>query len=463
MTQFTANRIVLVPHQIVLAMPKLLIKNATLVNRKRTYRADVLIDRDRIVKVDNDISHPTANVIEAKDYLLLPGIIDDQVHFREPGFPHKANILSEARAAVAGGVTSFMEMPNTKPQTLTQELLQAKYDIANDLVPANYSFFMGASNDNLEEVLKTDPETVCGIKIFMGSSTGDMLVDNEAILRNIFAKASLLIATHCEYEPLVRDRIQRFKEEYGNRATASMHGIIRNHEACAASSRLAIDLARETDARLHILHISTAEEVGFFDADTPLRDKRITSEACVHHLFFSDEDYALLGNRIKCNPAIKTAADRAAIRNGVNDNHIDIIATDHAPHAWDEKQQHYWSAPAGLPLVQHSIDIMMKLVQDGVFTLETMVHKMSHAVAECFQIRDRGYIEEGYKADLILYDPKLVRTISKQNILFHCGWSPLEGMQTQGGVRYTFVNGQLVYDNGFVRRIAAGERLLFDR
>ena len=442
-------------------MPKLLIKNATIINRKTRRQADVLIDGELIERIDNGISAEGCNVIEAEDYFMFPGIIDDQVHFREPGFPNKANILSEARAAVAGGVTSFMEMPNTNPQTLTQELLQEKYDRAAGSVPANYSFFMGASNDNLEEVLKTDPKTVCGLKIFMGSSTGNMLVDDEKVLRELFKNAGMLIATHCEHEGTVRARVQEFKDKYGAYAKAELHPIIRNHLACEKSSRLAIELAKETNARLHILHISTAQECALFDSETPLSEKRITAEACVHHLFFSDEDYPLLGNKIKCNPAIKSTTDREAIRNAVVNGAIDIIATDHAPHTIAEKAKSYWEAPSGLPLVQHGLDMMISMVREGVFDLETAIHKMCHAPAECFKIENRGYIEEGYKADLVLFDPNANRTVSSKNIEYHCGWSPLEGIQFQGSVRYTLVNGKVVYENGFIHDVPAGQRLGF--
>ncbi len=442
---------------------KLLIKNATLINRGVRTQKDVLIENDRISRIDSAISAEMCNVIEAQDYYLLPGVIDDQVHFREPGFPYKANILSESRAAVAGGVTSFMEMPNTKPQSLTPELLEDKYQIAKGSVPANYSFYMGASNDNLEQVLRTDPKTVCGLKIFMGSSTGDMLVDDETVLRQIFSKSPMLIATHCEHEPSVRARVAEYKERYGDRATAQMHPEVRDREACIMSSSLAIELARETGARLHILHISTAEECDLFDASRDLSEKLITSEACVHHMYFCDEDYEKLGNKIKCNPAIKSRDDRAAIRQAVLDHKIDVIATDHAPHTVGEKSQHYWDAPSGLPLVQHSIDIMMDLVSQGVFDLETLVDKMCHAPAEMFKIKDRGYIEEGMYADLVLYDPHVVKSVSKANLAYHCGWSPLEGQQFHGSVRYTIVNGQIVYNNGFILPVAAGQRLSFDR
>jgi len=444
-------------------MSKTLIKNAQIISGMKNSRGDVLIDGERIVQVGTDISHAEANIIDAEDYLLLPGLIDDQVHFREPGFTHKANILSEARAAVAGGVTSFMEMPNTKPQALTQKLLQDKYDIAAGSSPANYSFYMGASNDNMEEVLRTNRETVCGIKIFMGSSTGNMLVDDETVLRRIFSEAELLIATHCEDEATVRSRIAKYKETYGDKASAEMHGVIRSREACILSSQLAMQIARDTDARLHILHISTAEEAEAFDSETDLAEKLITSEACVHHMYFCDEDYAQLGNKIKCNPSIKTHHDREAIRAAVVRGGIDVIATDHAPHTKEEKSQHYWKAPSGLPLVQHSLDLIMAMVQDGVMDLELAIYKATEAVAICFQIPDRGRIEEGCYADLVLYDPTLQREVNPRNIRYHCGWSPLEGKTLHGGVRYTMVNGQIVYENGVLHDIAAGKRMTFSR
>ena len=390
----------------------------------------------------------------------MPGIIDDQVHFREPGLTYKADIYSESRAALAGGVTSFMEMPNTKPPATTQEELAKKYAIAAQNAITNYSFFMGASNENIEEVLKTDRTKVCGVKVFMGSSTGNMLVDDEQVLDAIFSKVDMLIATHCEDEETIRKNLARYLEEPS--LSASYHPIIRSREGCLISSQLAADLAKKHGTRLHILHISTADELILFESG-PVKDKKITSEACVHHLTFTDDDYTQLDNKIKCNPAIKSAVDRDAIWEAVLDDRIDVIATDHAPHTVEEKSKKYLEAPSGLPLVQHSLNLMLHHYHEGRIVKEKIVDKMCHAVADLFDISDRGYVDEGKKADLIICDPHLPYLVSKDNIRYKCGWSPLEGHEFKGKVTHTFVNGKLKYVNDEILDESPGERLIFDR
>jgi dihydroorotase len=446
-------------------MTKILIKNAQLVNEGLVFSADVLIENGRIAKIEKNgnITTENASVIDAEGKHLLPGIIDDQVHFREPGLTHKGCIKSEARAAVAGGITTFMEMPNTVPNTLTQQLLQDKYDIAAKTSLANYSFFMGASNDNIEEVLKTNPQNVCGIKVFMGSSTGNMLVDNENTLENIFSQTPMLIATHCEDEATIRRNTEIYKQRYGEEMPVSMHPIIRDEEACYASSSMAVALAKKHNTRLHILHISSAKEIALFDNKTPLKQKRITAEACVHHLWFSDADYERLGMLIKWNPAIKTAADREAILKGVLDNHIDIIATDHAPHTIEEKANTYFKAPSGGPLVQHALPAMLQLYKQSKISLTKIVEKMCHAPAECFQVKERGFIREGYHADLVLVDLNSPWEVSKSNILSQCGWSPFEGETFAAKVTHTFINGHLAYCDGILNDAKLGERVLFER
>ena len=450
-------------------MSKTLIRNARLVNEGKTIETDLLIDGGFIAQIGQRLSDSAAQqVIDANGSYLLPGVIDDQVHFREPGLTHKATIHTESRAAVAGGVTSFMEMPNTVPNALTQALLADKYAIAAQTSLANYSFFMGASNDNLDEVLRTDPKTVCGIKVFMGSSTGNMLVDNERVLEGLFRESPMLIATHCEDEATVRANTERYKQEYGDRGTAALHPLIRNEEACLKSSSLAVNLARQHNARLHVLHISTADELSLFDNSIPLRDKRITAEVCVHHLWFDSRDYETLGNLIKCNPAIKAPHHKEALLAALLDDRLDIIATDHAPHTWDEKQQRsdglgYWSAPSGLPLVQHPLLLMLDFVAQGKLDIETVVRKMCHAPADCFQIDGRGYIREGYWADLVLVDPNKPTTVSPENILYKCGWSPLMGHRFNSSVTHTFVSGNLVYANDQFVTDQAGQRIAFDR
>jgi dihydroorotase len=442
-------------------MKKLIIKNTRIVNRGKITEGDVLINGERIEKIGNVIDSP-GQEIDGQGMHLIPGIIDDQVHFREPGLTHKADIGSESRAACIGGVTSFMEMPNTKPPALTQELLQDKYDIAARTAFTNYSFFMGASNDNLEEVLKTDPENVCGIKAFMGSSTGNMLVDDPATLEKLFSEVFMLIATHCEDETTIRHNMEVFKKKYGDKLHARNHPEIRNVEGCYLSSSLAVDLATRFNTRLHILHISTAKEIGLFTNSIPLAEKKITSEACVHHMYFCDEDYERLGNKIKCNPAIKSKLDRAAIFNAMLDDTIDIVATDHAPHTWDEKDKPYIDAPAGLPLVQHALNIMLDFYHKGLISLEHIVKKMCHDPAICFRVKDRGFIDEGAYADLAIVDINKPLLINKDSLSYKCGWSPLENLTFKGQVKQTIINGKVVYDNGSILGPGYGKRLKFE-
>lgn len=444
-------------------MTSLLIRNATLVNEGKKTIADVYIKDGRIHTVGNQLSFITDSVIDARERYLLPGVIDDQVHFREPGLTHKGDLTTESRAAVAGGITTFMEMPNTVPQALTQELLEDKYKRAAEVSAANYSFFMGASNDNLEEVLKTDPSQVCGIKVFMGSSTGNMLVDDEAVLDNIFRNAPMLVATHCEKEQIIRDNLQRYKEKFGDEIPVENHPLIRSEAACFASSQQAVGLAKKYNTRLHVLHISTAKELELFDATIPLAEKRITAEVCIHHLWFSEEDYADRGMYIKWNPAVKTANDRAGLRQGLLDGKLDIIATDHAPHTLTEKDNPYTKAPSGAPLVQHALVAMLELVHQGVYSIEFVVEKMSHAPATCFQIKDRGFIREGYFADLVLVDMNDPWTVSRKNVLYKCGWSPMEGTRFQSRIQATIVNGQIVYHDGKLDNGIRGQRLTFER
>ena len=443
---------------------KKLLKGATIVNEGKSFVGDVLIHNHRIIKIETDITPtPDMEVLDLNGKFLLPGCIDDQVHFREPGLTHKGSILSESRAAVAGGITSFMEMPNTVPNALTQVLLEDKYTIAQHNSPANYSFFMGASNDNLEEVLKTDEKNVCGVKIFMGSSTGNMLVDNETTLNNLFSQVPLLIATHCEDEATIRKNTEIYKEKYGENIPISAHPLIRSEEACYLSSSMAVALAKKHNTRLHVLHISTAKEVGLFDNKTPLANKRITAEACVHHLWFSDKNYIEKGNFIKWNPAVKTEHDRDGIWKGLLDNHIDIIATDHAPHTLDEKSQTYLKAPSGGPLVQHALLAMLEKVKEGVLSIEKVVEKMAHAPAICFQLAERGFIREGYYADIVVVDPGQIVKVDKSNILYACGWSPFEGVTFSNKIVGTFVNGNLVWDGTAICSEEKGMRLLFNR
>lgn len=446
-------------------MSNILIKNVQIVNEGKITVSDILIGNQRILKIAQGIDNKyNAREINGENKYLLPGIIDDQVHFREPGLTHKANIHSESMAAVAGGTTSFMEMPNTKPPALTQELLEEKYSIAANSAVANYSFFMGTSNDNADEVLKTNDnkENVCGVKIFMGSSTGNMLVDNHLSLDRIFRESELLIATHCEDERIIKSNLEKLRSTKSV-LEASDHPIIRDAEACFESSLIAVQLAKRNNTRLHILHISTAKELQLFTNLIPLEEKRITSEVCVHHLHFTADDYATLGNKIKCNPAIKSKENKAALWEALLDDRLDIIATDHAPHAIDEKSGDYDHAHAGLPLVQHSLQLMLHQYKQGRISLEKMVEKMAHAPAKCFQIRDRGFIREGYFADLVLVDLNQPYTVSKENILYKCGWSPLEGFTFPATIAMTFVNGYPVYENGRVDASYRGMRLQFNR
>lgn len=445
-------------------MGKILITNANIVNEGKTFRGNVLIEDEVISKIsESEIKSSADKVINAEGKYLLPGVIDDQVHFREPGMTHKAEIYTEAKAGVAGGVTSYMEMPNTVPNALTQELLEQKYKRASEVSLANYSFFMGASNDNIDEVLKTNPRNVCGVKVFMGSSTGNMLVDNRTTLENIFSKCKLLIATHCEDEATVRANMEKFKAKYGENIPVECHPLIRSEEACYKSSSLAVELAKKYNARLHILHISTAKELELFDNKTPLKQKRITAEACIHHLWFSDEDYKTKGNLIKWNPAVKTKNDRDAILKGVLENKIDVICTDHAPHTLEEKKQPYFKAPSGGPLIQHSLVAMLEFVHQKKLTIEKVVEKMSHALADCFHIEKRGYIREEYFADLTLVDLNSPWIVNKSNILAKCGWSPFEGQTFHSKVTHTFVNGNLVYNEGKFDESKKGQRMLFNR
>lgn len=440
-----------------------LIKNATIINENSRKEADVLVKNGRIERIDSNISAENAEVIDAEGLWLIPGLIDDQVHFREPGLTHKATIYTEAKAAVAGGITSFMEMPNTKPPATTQELLQQKYDIAAQTSLANYSFFMGTTNDNYDEVMRTDLSKICGLKIFMGSSTGNMLVDDGNTLNHIFANFEGLIATHCEDEQTIKDNLQQAINQYGDDIPISMHPIIRNAEACYKSSSFAVELAKKHGTRLHILHISTAMETNLFSNELPLEQKLITAEACVHHLWFSDEDYANKGTLIKWNPAVKTADDRMAVFKALLDDRIDVIATDHAPHTLDEKSNAYTSAPSGGPLVQHNLVALLEMHHMGAITPEQIVQKACHNPAILFRIPERGYIREGYFADLVLVNPNSSWTVSKDNILYKCGWSPFEGTEFRSQVTHTFVNGHLAYQNGQFNESQLGQRLAFDR
>jgi len=440
-----------------------LIKAATIVNEGQKIVADVLIKDGLIAKIGQNLSATDAKEINAEGQYLLPGMIDDQVHFREPGLTHKADIFTESMAAVAGGITSFMEMPNTVPNTLTQSLLADKYEIAAQTSLANYSFYMGASNDNIEEVLKTDPKNVCGIKVFMGSSTGNMLVDNEKTLENIFSKAPILVATHCEDEATIRHNLAEFKAKYGEDLTIEMHPLIRSAEACYKSSSLAVELAKTYQTRLHILHISTAKEIALFDNITPLKDKKITAEACIHHLWFNDKDYASKGNFIKWNPAVKTEDDQKGVLKGVLEDYIDVIATDHAPHTLAEKEQPYSQAPSGGPLVQHALPALLEMHLQGKISLEKIAEKTAHNLAICFDIEKRGFIREGYWADLVLVDLKDSWKVTKLNNFYKCGWSPFDGDTFQASITHTFVSGNLAYQNGKFTTDQIGKRLTFAR
>lgn len=445
-------------------MADIILKNASIVNEGKIIEGDILVKGQRIEKIEGTIHNDgNAQEINCEGLTIMPGVIDDQVHFREPGLTHKAEIYTEAKAAVAGGVTSYMEMPNVNPQTLTQKLLAEKYELGRQKSLANYSFYMGTSNENIEEVLKTDPKTVCGLKIFMGSSTGNMLVDDETVLNNVFSNAPILIATHCEDEGTIVANTEAAKAKYGEDIPFTEHPIIRSVEACHKSSSLAIDIAKKHGTRLHILHISTGKETELFDNSIPLKDKKITSEACIHHLWFSDEDYAEKGANIKWNPAVKTAKDRDAIWKALLDNRIDVIATDHAPHTIEEKSNKYLNAPSGGPLIQHTLVAMLDFYHQGKISLEKIAEKMSHAVADCFQMSERGYIREGYFADFAIVDLNSPWNVEKSNILAKCNWSPFEGHQFKSSVKHTIVSGHLAYSNGQFDESVKGKRLLFDR
>lgn len=440
------------------------IRNTNLVNEGKQQRADLLIKQGRIEQIDSTINViGSVQEINGEDLMTMPGVIDDQVHFREPGLTHKAEIYTEAKAAVAGGVTSYMEMPNVVPQTLTQELLAEKYEIGSKNSLANYSFYMGASNDNIEEVLKTDESNVCGLKIFMGSSTGNMLVDSEQTLNNIFSKVNMLIATHCEDEGTIRANTERAIAEFGEDIPWTQHSIIRDETACYLSSSKAVELAKKHGTRLHILHISTGKETHLFSNDLPLAEKKITSEACIHHLWFSDEDYEKKGAFIKWNPAVKSANDRSQIWEALLDDRIDVIATDHAPHTLDEKSNSYLKAPSGGPLIQHTLVAMMEFYKQGKISLERIVEKMAHAPAMCFHMEERGFIREGYWADLVMVKENDPWTVDKSNILAKCGWSPFEGTEFKSSVAKTFISGHLAYDGGNFDESIKGERLTFVR
>ncbi|MES2837435.1 MAG: dihydroorotase [Bacteroidota bacterium] len=442
----------------------ILIKNASVVNEGKICIANILINNGLIEKIsENEINEKAQHVIDAKGLHLFPGLIDDQVHFREPGLTHKGTIYSEAKAAVAGGITSFMEMPNTVPAALTQELLEDKYKIAEKNSLANYSFYIGTSNTNLEDILKTNPKNVCGVKIFMGSSTGNLVVDDKQALENVFKHVKLLIATHCEDDGMIKKNLETLKNKLGENIGAEMHPIIRNADGCYASSSFAVNLAKKHNTRLHILHISTEKELELFTNKIPLKEKRITAEACVHHLWFSDKDYATKGNFIKWNPAIKSETDRDAILKAVLNDTIDVIATDHAPHTIEEKNQSYLNAPSGGPLVQHSLLALIEMHKQGKISLEKIAQKTAHNVADMFSINKRGYIREGYYADLVLVDLNSKTTVTKENILSQCKWSPFEGTTFNSQIKTTIVSGKLVYHNGIFDESSRGMRLEFDR
>ena len=442
----------------------ILIQNATIVNENKIFKGDVLIENEIITKISSKIK-PTKNVeiINAEGKFLIPGFIDDQVHFREPGLTHKANIATESRAAIAGGITTFIEMPNTVPQATTQDLLEDKFKIAAADSYANYSFMFGGTNDNLEELLKTDPKKVAGIKLFLGSSTGNMLVDNEEILEKIFSSTKMIISVHCEDEGTIRKNTAIYKEKYGDDIPLKYHPLIRSEEACYLSSSKAIELAKKTGARLHIFHLSTEKETHLFRNDIPLEEKQITSEVCIHHLWFSDKDYEEKGTHIKWNPAVKTEKDRLGLWKALLDDRIDVLATDHAPHTLDEKNNNYLNAPSGGPLVQHAIIALLEKVKEGVIPIEKAVEKMSHNPAKLFQIEKRGFIKEGYFADIVLIDMNKPQTVSKDNILYKCGWSPFEGTTFSSTITHTFVNGNLIYNNGVFNDEIKGKRITFNR
>ena len=444
-------------------MNSYLIKNAQIVNEGSIKTGDVLIENGVIKQIADSIENNEVKTIDAQGKYLLPGLIDDQVHFREPGLTHKATIATESKAAVAGGITTFIEQPNTVPQATTQKLLQDKFDLAEKSSYTNYSFMFGGTNDNLEELLQTNPKNVAGIKLFLGSSTGNMLVDNPEVLEKIFSSTKLIISVHCEDEETIRKNTAHYKEIYGDDIPIELHPIIRSEEACYLSSSKAIELAKKTGARLHIFHVSTAKETELFRNDIPLEEKQITAEVCVHHLWFTDADYKEKGTHIKWNPAVKTAADRDGLWNALLDDRIDVLATDHAPHTLEEKSNPYTKAPSGGPLVQHALLALAEKVKEGIWTLEKLVEKACHNPAKIFQIEKRGFIREGYFADLVLLDSAKPQTVSRDNVLYKCGWSPFEGTTFSSTVTHTFVNGVLMYNNGVFDEVTKGKRITFDR
>ena len=440
-----------------------LIKNTTIVNEGKIFRSDILIENDKIKDISENIELKADYIIDGTDLHLMPGVIDDQVHFREPGLTHKATIYTESKAAVAGGITSFMEMPNTQPQALTQELLEKKYELASNNSLANYSFFMGASNDNLKEVLKTDPKNVAAIKVFMGSSTGNMLVDNKAVLEELFSKSKMLIAVHCEDEKTIEKNTHLARKKYGENVPISEHSNIRSEEACLKSSSLAVKLAKKYNTRLHLFHISTEKEIDLLENKMPLGEKKITAEVCIHHLWFDQNDYAKKGTLIKWNPSVKKSSDRKALFQAMLDDKLDVIATDHAPHTLNEKNNTYFKAPSGGPLVQHALPVMLEFFSSKKIKLEKIVEKMCHNPAICFKIKNRGFIRKGYYADLVLVNLKKPWKVKKSNILYKCGWSPFEGQTFNSNITHTFINGHLAYKNGKFNEEKKGMRLKFSR
>jgi dihydroorotase len=446
-------------------MKTTLIKNAKVVNEGIIFEGDVLIENEIIIEISNSImvKNSSCTVIDAQGNYLIPGAIDDQVHFREPGLTHKGDIESESRAAVAGGITSYIEQPNTIPNAITQELLEDKYLLAAQKSYANYSFMMGGTNDNLVEILKTNPRNVAGIKLFLGSSTGNMLVDNPESLEKIFSSTKMLIAVHCEDEGTIKANLEKYKKQYGEKIPVEFHPLIRSEEACYLSSAAAIKLAKKTGARLHVFHLSTAKEMDLFTNKIPLEEKQITAEVCIHHLWFSDEDYKTKGNFIKWNPAVKSSKDRDALWEALLDDRIDVIATDHAPHTVEEKNQDYTKAPSGGPLVQHALVAMFEAYHQGKITIEKIVQKMCHNPANIFKIEKRGFIKEGYYADLVIVNANLPWKVTKENIIAKCGWSPFEGSNFKSSVTHTFVNGELIYEDNEVKDLKVGKRLLFER
>ena len=443
-------------------MSNYILKNGQIINEGKSFQGDLLIRNGIIERIDKQIDNTiNAKEIDGDGKLILPGCIDDQVHFREPGLTHKANIASESRAAVAGGITSFMEMPNTVPSAVTIEKLEEKYAIASQSSLANYSFYLGTTNSNIEEIKRVNPETICGVKIFMGSSTGDMLVDDPKALEDVFRYAPSIITTHCEDDPMIKENFQKYIKEYGEELPAKFHPLIRSEEACYKSSSYAVSLAKKYNSRLHILHISTAKELELFRNDIPLEEKRITAEACVHHLWFTDKDYETKGNSIKWNPAVKTENDRDGIWAGVLDNSIDVIATDHAPHTLEEKNQLYAKAPSGGPLVQHALLAMLEKSKEGIIPIERVVEKMAHAPAVLYRLQNRGFLREGYFADVVMVNPNQPHQVNKSNLLYKCGWSPFEGTTFSNSIERTFINGTVAFENGSIIESGVGSRLSF--